>query len=334
MTRLYIVPVGGDWIDHFQDTVESPLPPPEEAPPEVALQDEVRVWGTTDGEQKRKFFEEMQSGDPLLFYNDGEFFAAARVGTTFESPTVGDKLWDNADSSLIYTVTNYHQISVARERIARDLDYEEGWVPHGFMRVSEDAINSLLQEYNSIEEAFQKFQRGNDIGGNGDDEQSTDHTEIQYRLIELGVQHGYDVYVAKNDKSREYNGEELGEDCIDSLKLPGFSSATTNIIEYVDVIWLKDDYIAHMFEVESTTSIYSGILRMTDFVVKVPNIVVNMHIVAPEADEDKVRKEIDRPTIQAVLGDSPHCSLDYISFDTVREKAKTVRQAGPLQQVF
>jgi hypothetical protein len=36
------------------------------------------------------------------------------------------------------------------------------------------------------------------------------------------------------------------------------------IIRHVDVIWLEGDAIVAMFEVESTMSIYSGILRMTD----------------------------------------------------------------------
>lgn len=89
-----------------------------------------------------------------------------------------------------------------------------------------------------------------------------------------------------------------------------------------------------MFEVESTTSIYSGILRMTDFMVKVPNIAVDMHIVAPEDDEDKVREEINRPTFQHVLGPAEHCSLRYLSFEEVRETHETVQRAGPLQQVF
>jgi hypothetical protein len=106
------------------------------------------------------------------------------------------------------------------------------------------------------------------------------------------------------------------------------------LIEYVDVIWLNGDYIEKMFEVESTTSIFSGILRMTDFVVKVPNLAVEMHIVAPDADEEQVRRQIDRPTFQHVMGSAQHCSLQYLSFSDVREKRDVVDRAGPLQRVF
>ena len=73
---------------------------------------------------------------------------------------------------------------------------------------------------------------------------------------------------------------------------------------------------------------------MTDFVVKVPNIAVEMHIVASEDDKDKVRQEIDRPTFQYVLGKSGNSDLRYLSFEQVRETHETVQNAGPLQQVF
>jgi len=89
-----------------------------------------------------------------------------------------------------------------------------------------------------------------------------------------------------------------------------------------------------LFEVEHTTSIYSGILRMTDFVVKVPNITVDMHIVAPQADEDKVRREINRPTFQEVLAPAEHSTLSYLSFGDVEQTYELVDDVGPLQEIF
>jgi len=338
MTRLYVVPVGDDWIGRFRRTVSTPVEVPDAAPEHLQRDEAVRIWGTTEGPQKRTFFEEMEAGDPLLFYHEGQFFAVGRAGATFESPEAGADLWDNDESRFLFTVTDYEEISVPRERVADLLGYDESWIPYGFLRASEDAIDSLLQRYNSIEEAVQDFQSDDGPTGPPEEEDSEDeptvHTEIQWRLVQLGLAHGYDVYVATNDKNRTYEGERLGEDCVENLNLPGFSDAARRIIEYVDVIWLDGDFIVKLFEVESTTSIYSGILRMTDFVVKVPNIAVDMHIVASEADKDKVRQEIDRPTFQHVLGQSANSDLRYRSFEQVRETHETVQRAGPLQQVF
>ncbi|ELY61524.1 hypothetical protein C492_09410 [Natronococcus jeotgali DSM 18795] len=56
-----------------------------------------------------------------------------------------------------------------------------------------------------------------------------------------------------------------------------------------------------MFEVESTTSIYSGILRMTDFVTRVPIFAVDMNLVAAESTFDMVRKEMIRLAFETFL---------------------------------
>lgn len=148
------------------------------------------------------------------------------------------------------------------------------------------------------------------------------------------MDHGYDVYVAKNDQSREYRNNELGDLCVDSLNITGFSESAMYIIEYADVIWLDDDYIAEMFEVESTTSVYSGVLRMTDFVVKVPNLEVSMNIVAPTEDEEKVRNQMARPTFERILDQLETGSLNYISFEKVRELREVVEENGPLRSPF
>lgn len=342
MSGLFLVPVDDDWIERFERTVEKPVSiNPEDAPEPLQDFEEARIWGTTDEGRKRAYFEQMENGDPLLFYNSGRYFAVGRVGNTFEDEAIGEWLWNKPESSFIFTVTNFHRTELTVEEINEILGYKENNIPMGFNRPSESAISNLLQYYNSVEEAFQDFKTG-DLTGPQDTEEgktqvetdSREHTEIQWHLVQLGLNQGYDVYVARNDQNREYNSQPLGEECVDSLNLTGFSKSAMNIIEYVDVIWLEDDYIVEMFEVESTTSIYSGILRMTDFVVKVPNLAVNMNIVAPEADADKVRREMNRPTFEQILSRSDHSTLNFISFEDVRERHDIVQTAGPLQQVF
>lgn len=339
MTDLFLVPVGDEWIDDFERTVSSPLSIPADAPPELEGHSEVRIWGTTEGsdQKKRTSFEAMDSGDLVLFLHDAEFVGSGRVGTTVESPELGEWIWDAPESRFIYTITDYEKISVPRAEVWDLLDYSANYPLYGFSRASDDAVSSLLQSYNSVEEAFQERWRDNDDGPkkpddgpdkpDDDPDEVREHTEIQWYLINLGLKHGYDVYIAKNDQNLTYQGQRLGEECVDDLNLTGFSEAAMRLIEYVDVIWLTDDYIEKMFEVESTTSIFSGILRMTDFVVKVPNLAVDMHIVAPAEDEDQVRRQMDRPTFQHIMDRAEHCSLQYLSFDEVREKHNLVR--GP-----
>jgi len=343
MTDLFLAPVGEDWMDRFQRTVEEPVDLTGSHPID-ALSDqlEARIWGTTSGEQKRRHFEYMEAGDLLLFYNEGEYFATGRVGEHFESAETGQWLWGNSESRFIYTIDDFQRVSLPRTKLNMLLGYQENHSPQGFSRVSDTAQSRLLQQYNSLEAAFQDLRDGDrpatekeDDEEPGEGEEDTrEHIEIQWHLVRLGLEHNYDVYVAKNDQNRTYDGQRLADGCVEELELTGFSDAAMRIIEYVDVIWLEGDYIAKMFEVESTTSVYSGILRMTDFVVKVPNLAVEMHIVALDDDENKVRREMERPTFQKVMEMADHSTLQYTAFNEVRRQHEAVERAGPLQTVF
>jgi hypothetical protein len=345
MSGIFFVPVDDSWLEEFSSTVSEPVPiDPEKAPEALQSYEEVRIWGTPETKKKRARFNDMENGDPVLFYNSGTYFATGRVGEVYDSPEIAEYIWGEKGGRLIFTINDFQEISVDPTEVNRMLGYKESYIPMGFSRPSEEAISNLLQSFNSIEEAYQSIRVSEEDESSSKkkketskDELSEDnrtHTEIQALIIELGHKHGYDVYVAKNDQSRIYEGEELGSECIDNLNLTGFSKSALNIIEYVDVIWLKDDYIVQMFEIESTTSIYSGILRMTDFVVKVPNLAVEMNIVASRDDEKRVRREMNRPTFKQIMEKSTHNSLNYISFEEVREKMEIVNDAGPLQCVF
>jgi len=95
---------------------------------------------------------------------------------------------------------------------------------------------------------------------------TTVHTEIQWLLLKLGADMGLGVWVAKNDRSKSFNGQDFGSIQNIKQKLPlQFDEATTRTIELIDVLWLKGNSIQAAFEIESTTSIFSGLLRMSDF---------------------------------------------------------------------
>jgi hypothetical protein len=125
----------------------------------------------------------------------------------------------------------------------------------------------------------------------------TEHTEMQALLVRLGAAMGFDVWVARDDRNRIYDGKPLGQ--LPSIKdgLPlQFDDATNRTIELIDVLWLRGNSIVAAFEVESTTSIYSGLLRMSDLTAMQPNLNIPLYLVAPDDRRDKVFTEINRPT--------------------------------------
>lgn len=151
-----------------------------------------------------------------------------------------------------------------------------------------------------------------------------EHTEIQWLLLKLGADMGFDVWVARNDKGREWNGKNFSE--IKKLKtdLPlQFDDATNRTIELIDVLWLKGNAIIAAFEVESTTSIYSGLLRMADLIAMQPNLNIPLYLVAPDERRNKVIAEVNRPTFTRL---SPPLSeiCRFISFTTLKDQIKSV----------
>ena len=152
----------------------------------------------------------------------------------------------------------------------------------------------------------------------------SEHLEIQWLLLKLGSDMGFDVWVARNDKGREYKGRKLAD--LKHLKneLPlQFDDATNRTIELIDVLWLQGNAIVRAFEIESTTSIYSGLLRMSDLIAMQPNLNIPLYLVAPDERREKVMTEVNRPTFSRL---SPPLSevCSYISFSALKENIAKV----------
>ena len=100
-----------------------------------------------------------------------------------------------------------------------------------------------------------------------------------------------------------------------------YDDTTLKTIENIDVIWIRGRSIVRAFEVEHTTSIYSGILRMADLMALQPNLNINAHIVAPEERKEKVLDEIRRPVFSLLEKGPLAESCSYISYASVKNIA-------------
>ncbi len=157
---------------------------------------------------------------------------------------------------------------------------------------------------------------------------TTRHTEIQHALMELGADMGFDVWVAKNDRSRTWEGVALGRmpRVVDELPTQ-FNEATNRTIELIDVLWLKGNSIVAAFEVECTTAVYSGLLRMSDLLALQPNLEIDLFLVAPDERRDKVEQEIRRPTFS--LREKPLAEIcGFLGFGNFTEKLNGIRKLG------
>jgi hypothetical protein len=149
-------------------------------------------------------------------------------------------------------------------------------------------------------------------------------TRVQARLAEIGARMGFNIWIPPNDRARvsELLPAELRGNVLDRLPL-NYDEATLRTIQQIDVIWLKGRAMARAFEVEHTTAVYSGLLRMADLLALQPNMAIDLHIVAPEEKREKVFREIQRPVF-ALLDRGPLAdSCTYLSYDSVQEIAGT-----------
>ena len=80
--------------------------------------------------------------------------------------------------------------------------------------------------------------------------------------------------------------------------------------------------MAGAFEVEHTTAIYSGLLRMADLPALQPNMDIRLHIVAPDEKREKVLREISRPVFSLLDGGPLYEICSFISYTDVNEIAQ------------
>jgi hypothetical protein len=128
-----------------------------------------------------------------------------------------------------------------------------------------------------------------------------DHTHIQWLLAKLGHQLGCRVWIAANDWRRRWGDEPLGSLSVPRLPPLGMDADSQRVVAMIDVVWLTGvNQVAAAFEVEHTTSVYSGLLRMADLAALSPNLNFPLYVVAPASRLVKVRRELARPTFRAL----------------------------------
>lgn len=146
--------------------------------------------------------------------------------------------------------------------------------------------------------------------------------KIQAILARVGAAMGMKIWLPRNDRAAvltEWKSEH--QPILERLPL-NYDETTLRTIEQIDVLWLRGRAIVRAFEVEHTTSIYSGILRMADLLALQPNMDIKLHIVAPDARRDKVFQELRRPVFSLLDKGPLSESCTYLSYESVQELAK------------
>lgn len=195
-------------------------------------------------------------------------------------------------------------IGIGRFREALPPDAAEPILP----RVDRFSLNTAYQKIDSAVEENTKHER--------------EHTKIEYLLIKMGRALGYDIWVASNDRSCICMGEKFSELTLAELPKLGFDSEVTDTIRMIDVIWLRRNIVEAAFEVEHSTSIYSGICRLADLAKSVPNINFRCYLVGPDEKKEDLAKQLKRPVFDGLK----NVEIKYILYNRLREKKEAIEQ--------
>lgn len=161
------------------------------------------------------------------------------------------------------------------------------------------------------------------------------HTEIQGWLRDLGIGLGYDVWIASNDRGRNYNGGRLSEGCLGELPIK-IDSPGADAIRLIDIVWVdkSSSQIVAAFEVEHTTSIYSGVVRLLDLALGIEcQALQGLFLVAPDGREQEVRAQLARPAFSRVAD----LKVRYLPYGELKANRDAILRFGqgmkPIQAI-
>jgi len=119
-------------------------------------------------------------------------------------------------------------------------------------------------------------------------ESISSHEEAETALLQTGNLLGFNTYTA--DPSKECQGVKLG-DLVGLKDIPPFTyERLLKTIREIDVIWFKEEFPRYCFEVEHTTGVRDGLLRLY----QIRELGTRFFIVAPQDVIVRFKTEILR----------------------------------------
>ena len=157
------------------------------------------------------------------------------------------------------------------------------------------------------------------------------HTEMQYHLLTIGKALGYDVIAASNDRSKCYNGNSFSFISLSAFPEFNLDNETLNTVKLIDVLWFErgTNNVIAAFEVEKSTSIYSGILRLTDLSYSIADGDEVFYLIVPETREKDVVLQLSRPAIKKIS-----TNIKYILFSELRHHCDALCKFGDNHRIM
>jgi hypothetical protein len=347
---LYMPPGNAEAMVHYQDTVRNKVVFDRIAPhlssalarklQQVFGSNPIAVWGSRDSPANRVKFDRMADGDEILIVEGETIKLLGRIAGKLISPSLSAELWKNIRGdtiegwNLIYFIANPREIDLPFAEFCRLVGYEEHFQLRGFTSVSEERLETFYAQFDDLYSILLRLKKGDRVEEVPEREahkqpairdeellapperDMSEHLRMQWLLLKMGRQAGEKVWAPKNDQQRitsEYNFGDFAETFAAGL------DTQVKYVENIDVVWKEEFRIDAAFEIENSTSIYSGLLRFADLAMVAPNTVYPMFIVAPGERRQRVREQLARPSFRHL---GIHEKVRYLSYERVNEIEK------------
>ena len=343
---LLIMPLGNpEAMVHYQDTIRNKVAFERIAPHvsssiarklhQVFGTRAIAVWGSRDTDANRSKFDRMAEGDEILIVEGQTIKLLGRVASKDTNPQLSRELWKNLRGGtsegwdLIYFIANPREINLPFRTFCELIGYKPNYQLHGLTRVEDKKRDRFYDRYDDLYEILIRLEQGNKVQEVPEPEavetapvrdqevasprELSDHLKMQWSLLKMGLQAGEKVWAPRNDQQRitsEYNFADFAETFAAGL------DTQVKYVENIDVVWKEEFRIDAAFEIENSTSIYSGLLRFADLAMVAPNTVYPMFIVAPGERRQRVREQLARPSFRHL---GIHEKVRYLSYERVNE---------------
>jgi hypothetical protein len=245
------------------------------------------------------------------------------------------KLWWFRDEIFVARLGQVPLTERVEETVFRCL-HEKGRVTFTEVwdTVAREFPNSLTSDSTSIREALELY--GRKVTGGAwmlRDEirlRLTNHSELIALLAQIGRARGYDIWIGRREQPERAAGlapNVLLRELM-TVKRPDALTGVTNLptVLDMDLLWLKSKQVAHAFEVESTTTMTSGLQRGSNLPANVPKTMV-----IPEERERDHQRKMQSPLF------SEHFAKDnwnLLFFDAFREAFSKNKTKTSLESLF
>ncbi len=349
MRKIFIVTASGsEAYSHYQDTIKRKRSLSEI---QSLLKDkqiaeltrlyhgrEFAIWGATPGSGNINTWTRMDKGDYVIFYQQGKFILIGEVALKLHNQELAKYFWGTDKNretwEYTYFIINERKINIPLERFNQYLKYKRNYTPQGFTSIDTERQKEAEKAYGDFYSLILKLNEGKTediqtisqalaeqeitMPKEKERKKPTTHDEIQWKLIKLGRAAGNDIWVPKADQGKKYEGFTFRDFVLEKFER---GLDVPKPIENIDCVWRYGFQISSAFEIEHSTSIYSGILRLSDLRSVAPNSNYPLFIVAPRERRPAVFDQVRRPTFS-----NPYLKLKeairFLSYENVRELDK------------